>query len=670
VENNTPLAQIVIHGGDEDMGDNERKRLAERAYASSNGAEMEAKHVMSRIEKILIDELDREMRSRVDPAYDILSVKIRASLKALGIKSQGRTSSLLNNIGYGAPMRRLTSKIEAARSDSESLRDWLDSYGPIDFEEKDKVLLQAFVLERFSIIKRYALENFLFDFDRMAPEEVDLLPWLGAWAAILLSMTFFIYWIFAWCVSNGGKTLNAWAINFAFAFGQEVLFVLPVKILIMGFVAVEMTKPQLKAIYRTISDIAITLTDRKLAREARMEDDVDVRVIQHTSAACRVSELEHLRRQPAAMILRQLDDVDGERCRRGNTFNIGRVLFLLFAIPVTLAIVNEFAADFIVETVLASLFSSILLFLHFLMTTGLIYFFVPFVVISIAASFYFAKRTYNRRQYKISPVADDIDMNLGMGKDLYRPSRRRQARNATPNYSACIFGCFSSRKFMKLHAKAEKWKSMNNPDMMASGADTNDNLLTPSGKRLELEIQREGFALPEQLLHFYEGVLPQEILKMCPVIERTYENAAGAASDANALRILNGGAHNIIHRRIGHIARPDFWAYYDANASKDVSERKKEKDEEIPADLEDEPKPTGPISERLQVLKALRQRHNASKSPRSAARGVADLQVEDLTSDDETNYSLSPRDSYAIDVTTGARSSALFRARKRQERHW
>jgi hypothetical protein len=79
----------------------------------------------------------------------------------------------------------------------------------------------------------------------------------------LLLLTFYIYWIFAWGVSNGGTTLTQWAVNFAIGFGQEVFFIQPMRILIFELLALEMMKPQLLSIYRTLADVAVSLAMTK-----------------------------------------------------------------------------------------------------------------------------------------------------------------------------------------------------------------------------------------------------------------------------------------------------------------------------------------------------------------------------------------------------------------------
>jgi hypothetical protein len=128
-------------------------------------------------------------------------------------------------------------------------------------------------------------------------------------------MSFYIYWIFAWGVSSGGATLLDWAINFIIGFVQDVFFIQPIKILIFEILAMEIMRPQLQSIQTTLIDVACTSIN--LDTKCDMRIGRDVRIVQHTSGACRASKFGNIEHLPGARILHSLDDMHAQRCKEG-----------------------------------------------------------------------------------------------------------------------------------------------------------------------------------------------------------------------------------------------------------------------------------------------------------------------------------------------------------------
>jgi hypothetical protein len=81
--------------------------------------------------------------------------------------------------------------------------------------------------------------------------------WLSYWISRVLitgSIVFYIYWVFAWGVKNGGKTLRAWGSVFVVSEIQDILLVIMTKILILVYLPALIMQPQL-------TNIRIVLTD-------------------------------------------------------------------------------------------------------------------------------------------------------------------------------------------------------------------------------------------------------------------------------------------------------------------------------------------------------------------------------------------------------------------------
>jgi hypothetical protein len=222
-----------------------------------------------------------------------------------------------------------------------------------DYEQKDGILVQTFILERFPTLKRHALKKFLFAFDRIAPPPINALIWFITWTLISLLLTFYIYWIFAWGVSNGGTTLTQWALNFIIGFAQEVFFIQPMRILIFELLALEMMRPQLLSIHRTLADVAVGLAMTKQQFDSVPSPDLThsdgkytrLKVVQYTSGACSAARRAAAANLPGALVLHQLDDLHLQRCTEGRKYNINMMVFLLVAVPGILALATSDTAS-------------------------------------------------------------------------------------------------------------------------------------------------------------------------------------------------------------------------------------------------------------------------------------------------------------------------------------
>ena len=57
---------------------------------------------------------------------------------------------------------------------------------------------------------RFSLSKSFEHIEGMPPESIHPLPWVLAWVLIASCLLFFLYWTFAWGVSNGSENLFEW----------------------------------------------------------------------------------------------------------------------------------------------------------------------------------------------------------------------------------------------------------------------------------------------------------------------------------------------------------------------------------------------------------------------------------------------------------------------------
>ena len=119
------------------------------------------------------------------------------------------------------------------------------------------------------------------------------------------------------------------------------------------------------------------------------ERAAQLRIVQHLSAACRAARSKELKNLPAAWILRQMDDVDAERCRQGRAYYPGTFMFLLIAFPTTLLLFNKKVGESFVESIINTTASSVELFGAFLASVGVLPVSLTFGLLVIVAYLFY-----------------------------------------------------------------------------------------------------------------------------------------------------------------------------------------------------------------------------------------------------------------------------------------
>ena len=311
-------------------------------------------------------------------ALQMNAAKIRAIEEHLGVYADGTPVrlSVLDMLRYGTARAKLEAKIEKAREMEGDILGMLDELGENELLSRDEALTQFFVLEQFSIFKQYALRSQLFTFSVTTALPVDPLSWILGWAFMICSLLFFIYWTLMWGVSTSASTVESWGINFALSTCQDLFLVQVFRLYVIYMISTITIKPQLTAIYNTLQRLAIEYVQDELPDAFGV-----IRVVQHVSPACRVAKLKISDSLAAGQILRHIDDRDISNFRVASSLKLPLMFFMVVAIPVIIGLVNEAAGDIMLDTVLPSAFSMLIVAHYFLWMISPLLVIVPYALI-------------------------------------------------------------------------------------------------------------------------------------------------------------------------------------------------------------------------------------------------------------------------------------------------
>ena len=150
-----------------------------------------------------------------------------------------------------------------------------------------------------SFFYRFSLKKNFERIDGMPPSAINPLPWVISWIIVSGTLIFFIYWIFAWGVTNGGSTLNAWGTDYSVAVIQDVFVCETAKLSIMFVFAIISAKPQLQMIKRVINDCALSLV-----QDGDDNNNGEINLVQSLSPSCRAAHMSALNDLPSSAVLR------------------------------------------------------------------------------------------------------------------------------------------------------------------------------------------------------------------------------------------------------------------------------------------------------------------------------------------------------------------------------
>ena len=336
-----------------------------RMYSTLLPAADEAQSLLDHIHSTITDKISRpiipglcqttanqEHFAMIASAYDFLEVDPSGGAKV---------SSVWDMIKHGFrsidALEMVTKKIERARKDEDEILNQLEWYRQVgDNEQLDFALIQSFVFEQVSFIHRYALRAIFFQSHAAAPSQINPWTWVASWVFVISCFVFFLYWIFAWGVTNAGVTLGAWGLNFAYSVIQDVFVIQVLKVFIVYVLVIEDATPHVSNIHHVLTQVAI-----KLGREGT-DKLSKVSVAQYLSGACRASRRQPFSSLPAAFILRLVDDVDVLHCRYDQNKTMRRFIFTIIVVPAALALISEAVADHAMEIIIPAIVSGFVMF--------------------------------------------------------------------------------------------------------------------------------------------------------------------------------------------------------------------------------------------------------------------------------------------------------------------
>jgi len=170
--------------------------------------------------------------------------RLAAIQSRMNMRSDGTPHlDIINILKYGSARQRVEARITRARVSCARILEELDGFDENEFESKDTLLVQEFVLEHFTFIKRLGLSKEFFGFNgtmfpfvsvknmflfnkyhsyvvlslELLPGTVDPISWFISWGYVWGIMGFCFYWILVWGVKVGPEVIKAWGSLFLMA---------------------------------------------------------------------------------------------------------------------------------------------------------------------------------------------------------------------------------------------------------------------------------------------------------------------------------------------------------------------------------------------------------------------------------------------------------------------
>ena len=271
---------------------------------------------MERVHSFLFfnNENDKWLPWEVLKVTDIRSqargAKIEAIDEQLGIQPDGSflPLTLSQHLFFKTPLKKMEYKVGKVRLKSKEIIEEIKSLKPWESDMKDKKLMRFFILECLGPFKRFAFEQNNRSYDNSTARRPSWTMYIISWAFVTSVLCFYIYWIFAWGVYNGEKTLAAWGIVYALSAANDILLVQVTKIFILYYLPAMAMQPQLLRIRKVLADICMAYVNRtdSSGDDTATEEVDSLSVVQYMSATCRASRSHELRKLPASWLFRQV----------------------------------------------------------------------------------------------------------------------------------------------------------------------------------------------------------------------------------------------------------------------------------------------------------------------------------------------------------------------------
>jgi hypothetical protein len=515
------------------MSDYERQSLSTLLHDDLRTPEEEVHSILGTIHRIFCSDFEAP-GWKADSTSESLSgdkaARANAITENLGVYPSGELAplSIFRRLRYGTSSNFLLGHVRAVRRQAHEVSNGLRSYEHYEHHFRDYFMIQNFILEHFSAFKRFALRKQLFFYKRIAPDIIPVSQYLLGWLITIGGIMFYFYWVFAWGVKNGGVTMEAWGINFAIGAAQDIFCQNPIKIFVLYVAAVEVMRPQLTNIHRTLYDVSM-----RVARPSPA--DYGFRVCQYTSPACRAARTLDAFDLPAARVLRLVNDKDVQVCRQARITRELFIITLLIAIPAVLAVMGDPVADQVLDVLLSTSLSGITLFFNFLNGIGVLIMIIPIVII-VAYFLYRYGLLDNAIKYMSnqSTASDKRKLKHFHASRNFKSSIPWLQRHLRRTWMSCIqwFIFFSHPRdafdeiVMKKSSKMRRnnvWQRMNIPEFTATAnviEDETGEADEPSSEPNSSKIHKSEFSSRSTNIN---DSIPEEILSMVPVVLPAYD---------------------------------------------------------------------------------------------------------------------------------------------------
>jgi len=428
---------------------------------------------------------------RVSDLSDDRKANLEAIQVSLGVYVDGTPEplSLKQRVLFHTARQRIEWKLERVRDQVQAIQADMESF--IEGEEgcRDTALIQHFILEQVSPIKRFLLRKQFFQFDNANPAEVDGTTWLMCWALIIAIWLFCMYWILQWAAMHSRVTMLAWGAQVVIAVIQDVFINEVILVMVTHVFVIENLRPQLKKIYHTLNYI--------MNVKVRGGDDNavygDVRVVQHLSASCRAARTDKLCHLPAAQLLMKLDDKDVALCRENRAAKMGKLTTLCVAIPVAIALSHEMVQECMLDVVIPTAWCCFIIANGYLYEVSPYLLALPYVLLFLGLLYRYAYVLPNRKKEArlkhISPAFHCSDSAKARPPASHTSVKKRRAQ-------------------LKEEHQARAWKNMNrgiglaNPaldfSVRSSSSVIQRQLLIPNDiKQLQAKSNTKGFVFAD-----------------------------------------------------------------------------------------------------------------------------------------------------------------------------
>jgi hypothetical protein len=311
---------------------------------------------------------DREGAAAVAADRHLLVKAIEA---LLGMYPNGAAVplSVWETLRYQTPSGRLQCRIEQTRRDAVDVIRMVEGIDPSSSSScRDIVLLQSFILEHFSLMKRFILSQHMNTFLTSASTPVSPSAWIAAWASVLAAAAFFLYWTLRWALTQGGSTYYSWLVTIGVLLLQDICVVQVAKVYLLYVACTASIQPQLKHIRRVLRKVAVDCAQNKASPST--QNLLPMMMIGRSlSAACRASYLSATRDLTAAAILRKVSAVDMQMSRNHHHRALPILASVAVIVPAVLSMYSFPMGFALLEVLLATTVSGVLLALYHLVST-------------------------------------------------------------------------------------------------------------------------------------------------------------------------------------------------------------------------------------------------------------------------------------------------------------